>query len=117
MHRRQFLTFNMKLNEVQDMAYEMTTLIDGKMKGEHDSDTTIIHIYEEIGEISRQLYNKKIGRMDLDKDNLAEEIVDAVMLLLHLSKVHNIDMEKEVQKKLAKLKQRHSELDWKTIGL
>lgn len=107
----------MELNELQKKAKEVLDLIDTKRKGVHDSDTTIIHIYEEIGEISRQLYNKKIGRAKLDKENLAEEIVDCLMLLLHLSKLYNLDIEAEIKKKIEKLKKIHSDLNWNKINI
>ena len=68
----------MKLNELQKKAKEVTDLIDTKRKGKHDSDTTIIHIYEELGEISRQLYNEKIGREKLNKENLQRRLLTAL---------------------------------------
>ncbi len=109
------MTFKMDIRELQKRAKEVTDLIDTKRKGRHDSDTTIMHIYEELGEISSQLYNKKIGRAEFDKENLAEEIVDCLILLLHLSKVYDLDIEKEIRKKLEKLKQRHNDLNWNGI--
>jgi len=107
----------MEIEELQQLAKKVIDLIDSKMKGHHDSDTTIIHLYEELGEISRQLYNGKIGREKLDKENLAEEISDCLILLLHLSKLYDFDIEKEIKNKIEKLKQRHKDLDWKKINL
>lgn len=107
----------MEIKELQKLAAEVVSLIDSKRKGRHDSDTTIMHIYEELGEVSRQLYGEKIGRSQIDKENLAEEISDCLILLLHLSKLYNLDIEKEIKNKIEKLKQRHKDLDWKKVNL
>lgn len=106
----------MDLKELQNLAVEIVNLIDSKRKGRHDSDTTIMHIYEELGEVSRQLYGEKIGRSQIDRENLAEEISDCLILLLHLSKLHNLDVEKEIKNKIEKLKQRHKDLDWNFVS-
>lgn len=107
----------MEIKELQELADEVVNLIDSKRKGSHDSDTTIMHIYEELGEVSRQLYSEKIGRSEIDIENLGEEISDCLILLLHLSKIYNLDTEKEIKSKIEKLKQRHKDLDWKKINL
>ncbi len=105
----------MEVNELQELATNVVNLIDSKRKGTHDSDTTIMHIYEEIGEISRQLYGDKIGRSKIDTENLSEEISDCLILLFHLASVYNLDIEKELIKKVKSLGERHKELDWSKI--
>ena len=96
------------MNEIQIKSNEIIDKIDEKMKGIHDNDTTIIHLMEELGEISRQLYNQKIGRDKLDKNNLAEEIADVSMLLNKLATLNDIDIEKAINDKLKLLKERHN---------
>jgi len=82
--------------------------IDKRMKGIHDTDTTIIHLSEEFEEISRQIYNQKIGRDNLDRKNMAEEIADVMMLLNKLATLHDIDVEKALIEKMDVLRKRHN---------
>lgn len=98
----------MDMQEAQKRMNEIIDKIDTKMTGKHDSDTTIIHLVEELGEISRQLYNQKIGRDRLDKNNMGEEIADVTMLLNKLATLHNINIETAINDKIKKLKQRHN---------
>lgn len=94
--------------EFQERINKIIDEIDSKMSGVHDSDTTIIHLMEELGEISRQLYNKKIGRDKLNNENLAEEIADVIMLLNKLATIYNIDVETALNNKIKLLKKRHN---------
>lgn len=96
------------MNEMQKKSVEIIDIIDKKMKGVHDNDTTTIHLMEELGEISRQIYNQKIGRDKLDKTNLAEEIADVTMLLNKLAELNGIDVENAVDNKINVLKKRHN---------
>jgi len=96
------------MNEIQIKSNEIVDRIDKKMKGVHDNDTTMIHLMEEIGEISRQIYNQKMGRGALDKENLAEEIADVSMLLNKLATLNGVDVEKAVDDKIKLLKERHN---------
>ena len=96
------------MNEIQKKSNEIVDRIDLKMKGIHDSETTVIHLMEELGEISRQIYNQKIGRDNLDKENLAEELADVSMLLNNLATLHGIDIETAINNKIDILKKRHN---------
>ncbi len=96
----------MEINELQKQVKELLKKIDSKQKGNHDTETTFVHLIEEIGEVSRQLYNEKIGRDELDKKNIKEELSDVLMLVLQLANNFNIDLEQEVKNKILKLKER-----------
>jgi NTP pyrophosphatase (non-canonical NTP hydrolase) len=96
------------MNKDQEKINSIIEEIDKIRTGRHDSDTTIIHIMEELGEVSRQLYNKKIGRADLDLKNLEEEIADCIMLLNRLASVYNIDVEVAINKKIEALKAKYN---------
>jgi NTP pyrophosphatase (non-canonical NTP hydrolase) len=103
----------MEIKEFQTQISKLIDEIDTKLrnngrKDKHDSDTTMIHLLEEMGEISRQLYNLRTGRDKLNKENLAEEIADVTMLLNKLADVHNIDIEKALNDKINILKKRHN---------
>lgn len=97
----------MELNKLQQQLKELIKKIDDKHKGMHDIETTFIHLIEEIGEVSRQLYNEKIGRDKLDKENLKEELSDVLILTLQLANNFDINLELEVENRIAKLKERH----------
>lgn len=96
------------MDELQKKSSEIIDIIDRKMKGIHDNDTTMIHLMEELGEISRQIYSQKMGRDKFDRENLAEEIADVTMLLNKLATLNEIDVETAVNNKINNLKKRHN---------
>ncbi len=61
-------------------------------------------IHSEISEAMEAYRHKRIT----GKDGMAEELADAIIRILHLAGVHNIDLEKEIIKKLEHNKDR----DW-----
>jgi len=62
-----------------------------------------MHVSEEIGEIARQLVNKNLPMREYSEDNLREEIAQAILDLLALSKIMRMDLEKEIDQKLTSL--------------
>jgi len=98
----------MEIKEYQKTIKKLLEDIDSEHpdKTHKNVETTFYHLIEELGEISRQLFNEKIGRDKLDKENLAEEIADCVMLLSQLATNFNIDLEEASKKKILKLKER-----------
>ncbi len=96
----------MEIKEIQKQSREIIDKIDSKYGKKHDVETTFIHLIEEIGEISRQLYNSKIGRDKLDKENMSEEIADCIILLSKLADSYNIDLEKAITNKIRQLNER-----------
>ena len=95
------------IKEFQQQAVELIKQIDDKHRGQHDKETTIIHLTEELGEIARQIYNEKIGRDKLDKENMKEEIADCMLLLAQLAHTCDIDIEESIDNKIQELKRRH----------
>ena len=59
-----------------------------------------IHLTEELGEIARQLTNKKMRPELFNEDNLKEEIVDVILEALILARSCNFDLEKEINNKI-----------------
>jgi len=98
----------MDFKEFQDKSSELIKKIDAKYSGKHDIETTIIHLIEELGEVAQQLYNQKIGRDKLDKENLAEEIADCMILLSKLASNFDIDLAKSIEDTFQKLKKRYN---------
>lgn len=66
-------------------------------------------IHSEISEAMEAFRHKRIT----GQDGMAEELADAIIRILHLAGVHNIDLEKEIIKKLKANKDR--EWDWDKI--
>jgi NTP pyrophosphatase (non-canonical NTP hydrolase) len=98
----------MNLKELQKGTDEIINAIDQKLGVKHDSNNTIIHAIEELGELARQINNKNIRAKEQDMDNLAEEISDVILLITRLANIYNIDIEKSIISKIEKLKQRHN---------
>ena len=96
------------MKEIQKISTDIIKKIDEKMKGEHDVDTTMIHLIEELGEIARPIFSEKIGRDSLKKEKLKEEIADVTILLSHLANHFDIDIEEAVKEKIQVLKERHN---------
>lgn len=98
----------MEIKELQKQAEEIVNKIDNKLEFTHDNKNTILHLTEELGEISRQILNPELKRQKADIGNLKEEIADVILLLCKLANNNNIDIEESVKNKIEKLKQRHN---------
>jgi NTP pyrophosphatase (non-canonical NTP hydrolase) len=96
----------MKIREWQDNVREVLAKIDKDYAGEHDADTTFVHLIEELGELSTQIYNKKIGREEYDKELLESGIVDCIFQLLQLGNNYDIDVESAMERKNLKVRER-----------
>jgi len=98
----------MNLNELQKESEEIINKIDEKLSTKHTDENTIIHLTEELGEIARQINNKNIRHVAQDKENLAEEIADVIILTSQIANNNEISIEKAISDKINKLKQRHN---------
>jgi NTP pyrophosphatase (non-canonical NTP hydrolase) len=65
-----------------------------------------LHLSEEIGEIARQLVNKNLPMREYKESNLKEEIVQAMLDLLVLSEVFNINLPEAIEKKIDEMAKR-----------
>ena len=68
---------------------------------------SLIHLTEELGEVARQIVNKKVRPDLFNEENLKEEIVDVILDSLILAHNCNVDLEKEINQKIEKLFKRH----------
>ena len=57
-----------------------------------------IHLTEEIGELAREYVNKKERPGDYSAEKLEDSVGDALMQLVRLADIHNLDIEKVVKK-------------------
>lgn len=74
---------------------------------EDNPELTYIHLTEELGEIARQLTNKKMRPDLFNENNLREEIVDIILESLVLAHQCNVDLDYEINKKIEALFQKH----------
>jgi len=98
----------MNLNEFQKESEEIIKKIDEKLNTKHTDENTMIHLTEELGEIARQINNKNIRHIEQDKNNLAEEIADVIILTSQIANNNGISVEEAISNKINKLKQRHN---------
>jgi NTP pyrophosphatase (non-canonical NTP hydrolase) len=64
------------------------------------------HLSEEIGEIARQLVNKNLPMREYEEENLKEEVAEAILDLLVLSEVFNINLPKALNGKIDEMAER-----------
>ena len=100
----------MNLDELQKASAELIGEFDALLNGKHDTDTTLIHLVEELGEIAREIYNEKSGRGKFDKKNFEGEIADMYLLLAQLATTKGVSVESAVAEKIEGLKARHAKL-------
>jgi NTP pyrophosphatase (non-canonical NTP hydrolase) len=84
--------------------------VDNKSNSKHDADTILIHLLKELGELSTQIYNHKTGREPVNRELLESGFCDCIVMLLQLASNYDVDVdvdvEKAIQTKLIKVKQR-----------
>ena len=104
------MTGEITFDELLKRSTEIVQLMDKKRGVAHDNQLTVVHLAEELGEVARQVFNESSKRNALDKENMAEEIVDCLILLSHLANINNLDVKKAFEKKLAVLRERAQKL-------
>lgn len=101
----------MEIKEMQEEAFKLIEDYNNKNGLEHNKDTTILHLIEEVGELSREIYNERNDwRGEFDREKLELELIDVLYQLLVLSKDYDINLEELFKKKL-NIWRRRFELD------
>lgn len=90
----------MDVTEISKKIYEFVEKRVSELGSELTPELMFIHLSEEIGEIARQLVNKNLPMRKYRKDNLKEEITQAILDLFVLSEIFEIDLPKEINKKI-----------------
>ena len=70
-----------------------------------------IHAVEEVGEIARQIFSKESGMRNYDQENIKEEITQAILDLLVLAELNEVDLEEEIEKKISNMESRWNPKD------
>ena len=93
--------------EIQELSSEITNMLDAKRHAKHDVESSVIHLVEEVGEIAREVINKKFDRAPTDVKKFEAEIADAFIMLAHIANLLGIDIESSVKNKAEELKVRY----------
>ncbi len=96
----------MDLKTFQKEVEELFNKISNKRNRKHEEEEVFIHLIEEIGEIARQLTNKKIRKEKFNHKNLEEEISDAIVFLTYLASLYEINLSDSLRKDIEKLKKK-----------
>ena len=74
---------------------------------ELEAEISFMHMTEEVGEIAREFVNQKIRPEKFDKENMKEEVCDVILDSLVLAKLLDMDISKELNKKIEKLNKKN----------
>lgn len=97
----------MDISEIQSKIHDFQQKRAAELGADLTPELAFLHLNEEVGEIARQLINKKYpGFRKFDEENLREEVVQGLLDLLLLSKLLNIDLPEVMEKKIEQMKKR-----------
>lgn len=88
----------MEIKEFQEMASEIIKKLDSHLGVNHDEKLTLLHLYEEVGELTREIINKDLKK-EQSKEHLEEELSDCLLMLMHLANLYNINVLEAFNKK------------------
>jgi len=95
--------------EIEEISNKITELARkrAESKGyELNEEICLIHIMEELGELSAELFSKKARPDKFDEENLKVEICDLILESLTLAKIKNIDLSKKLNEKIKEIASR-----------
>ena len=94
----------MEIKEFQDEVLRTFAEMDKvPNRKEHTKQSAVIHLMEEIGEIARQVTNEYHRPEKFSKENLSEELADAMMFIVFLAKQYDIEISEEMRKVVKKV--------------
>lgn len=97
---------SMNIEEVSRKIYHFQKKRVTELGGELTPELVFLHLSEEIGEIARQLVNKNLPYRRYEENNLKEEITQAILDLLVLSEVFNVNLSETIARKMDEMAQR-----------
>ncbi len=92
---------NTSVKELQEVETKVNSLVEKHYGKKLEAPAVTVHLSEEMGEISREIYSQMIGRDKTNKDNLEGEIADCIMLLTRLATLHNIKLWEAIANKIS----------------
>jgi len=96
----------MEIEEIQNKVTEFEEKR-ARLKDYHIKEELIlIHLMEELGELSTQVMNKHARPDRYNKENMKEEVCDIILICLHLAKILDMNLSNELINKLNILNKR-----------
>lgn len=96
----------MEIKEISKRIHDFQKGRFPKYGSELTSELIFTHLVEEIGEIARQIFNKKSKMREFSESNLKEEITQAILDLLVLAELNNIDLDNAIENKIKDMEAR-----------
>lgn len=96
----------MDIQEIQEKIVKFAKQRAEQGKFTLDEELSLIHLIEELGEVSRQIFNKKARPEKFNQNNLKEEVCDVILESFILANLLNIDLSKELNIKIEELNKR-----------
>ena len=93
--------------EILEVFSEMDKLPNRR---EHTKQSALIHLMEEVGEIARQVTNEYHRPEKFDKGNLGTELADALMFIVVLAQLYDVDISAEMQQTISRVKKKIAEI-------
>lgn len=96
----------MEVMELQKIANEFLDLLNEKYDCNHNSNNTVLHLAEEVGEISREINKPNIRKNEtFDLENLKEQVGDVMILIMRLANIYDINLEEIIKSKIKKIRE------------
>lgn len=97
----------MDIKDIQKRIVEFSQKRAEAKKFDLTPELSYIHLTEELGEVARQLSNKKIRPELFNEENLKEEITDVILEAFVLAYTCKLDLDEEINKKIDALFKKH----------
>ena len=88
----------MEVKNFQNEIFKFVTAWDKKRHTEPNENLTFTHLVEEIGELAREYVNMQSRKDKFNDDELNNAIGDALMQLVKLAHLRNLDIENLILK-------------------
>lgn len=86
----------MEVNDFQKKIVDFASKWDKKRNNIPDAESTLIHLMEEVGELSRQYINKRMRKEKFDEEEVENAIGDALMQLVKIAHLEGLNIENVV---------------------
>ena len=98
---------SMETRELQKMAVEIVDILDRKFGVNRDLQLNFTQLMEEIGELAKDVNQKRLRNREPDRENMEGEFADVLIQLAKLAHMLDVDLESAVHRKIEELRKRH----------
>lgn len=88
----------MEVKNFQNEIFNFALAWDNKQNITPSEQATLIHLVEEVGELAREYVNKESRKDKFSDDELNNAIGDALIQLIKLAQLRNVDIENLILK-------------------